>query len=72
MLAVARRMAGDGLERLAEDDGRCEDTEQAATVGGEEGVLHAITLMKAEILRSMALLGCVDFSALPSRARPPL
>ena len=40
---------------------------QAAAVGGEEGVLHAIALMKAEILRSMALLGCVDFSDLPSR-----
>ncbi len=44
---------------------------QAAAVGGEAGVLHAIDLMKAEILRSMALLGCADFSDLPARVVLP-
>ena len=39
----------------------------AAVVGGQAGVAHAIDLLRAEILRDMALLGCDGLAALPQR-----
>ncbi|OGA19723.1 MAG: alpha-hydroxy-acid oxidizing enzyme [Betaproteobacteria bacterium RIFCSPLOWO2_02_FULL_63_19] len=36
----------------------------AAAVAGEEGVRHAIALLRQEIDRDLALLGCADISAL--------
>lgn len=39
----------------------------AAVVGGEAGVLHAIELLRAEVLRDMALLGCNRLDELPGR-----
>lgn len=41
----------------------------AAVVGGQEGVAHAVRLLQAEVSRDLALLGCTDFSELPSRIR---
>lgn len=39
----------------------------AAVVGGQAGVAHAIELLRAEILRDMALLGCDSLATLPQR-----
>jgi len=39
----------------------------AAAIAGEEGVLRAIELMRAEISRDMALLGCEQLSEVASR-----
>lgn len=39
----------------------------AAATGGEEGVAQAIKLLRSEIDRDMALLGCVQFSELAER-----
>jgi L-lactate dehydrogenase (cytochrome) len=44
----------------------------AAVIGGQEGVAYAIRLLQAEVARDMALLGCNDFSELPTRIRPHL
>jgi L-lactate dehydrogenase (cytochrome) len=41
----------------------------AAVVGGEAGVALAIELLRREIDRDMALLGCTDFSTLAERIR---
>ena len=41
----------------------------AAAVGGQAGAMHALALLKAEILRDMALLGCADFHDLATRVR---
>ena len=41
----------------------------AAVVGGQAGVTRAIDLLKAEILRDMALLGCINFNDLATRVR---
>jgi L-lactate dehydrogenase (cytochrome) len=47
----------------------------AAVIGGEAGVIRAIELLRTEILRDMALLGCVEASQLEGRivtaASPP-
>ncbi len=39
----------------------------AAALGQEEGVAHVIKLLASEIDRTIALLGCADFSALDKR-----
>ncbi len=39
----------------------------AAALGEQEGVAHAIDLMKQEVYRNLALLGCNDLSNLASR-----
>jgi len=39
----------------------------AAVVGGQAGVTHAIELLRSEVLRDMALLGCKDLAVLPQR-----
>ncbi|HVV95490.1 MAG TPA: alpha-hydroxy acid oxidase [Hyphomicrobiales bacterium] len=43
----------------------------AAAVGGVAGVLHAVSLLKSEIDRDLALLGCTDLSDLASRLALP-
>jgi L-lactate dehydrogenase (cytochrome) len=43
----------------------------AAAVGGIAGVLHGIGLLKSEIDRDLALLGCTDLSDLASRLSLP-
>ena len=43
----------------------------AAVVGGQGGVTRAIELLKAEILRNMAMLGCINFNDLSTRVRRP-
>ena len=37
-----------------------------AAAGGEEGVLHALDLLKSEVDRVMALIGCASIEALGS------
>ena len=39
----------------------------AAALGEEEGVAHAIELLAAEVDRTIALLGCVDFNEISQR-----
>lgn len=42
----------------------------AAVVGGQAGVAHAIELLRAEVLRDLALLGCRSLEDLPGRVVP--
>jgi L-lactate dehydrogenase (cytochrome) len=42
----------------------------AVAIAGEEGVLRAIEILREEVDRDLALLGCVDFSDLSSRVLP--
>lgn len=42
----------------------------AAALGGTPGIRHAITLLRTEIHRNMALLGCRDLSDIASRVKP--
>jgi len=44
----------------------------AATIAEEAGIAHAITLLKEEINRDLALLGCTDLSDLASRVVPAI
>jgi L-lactate dehydrogenase (cytochrome) len=44
----------------------------AATIAEEAGIAHAITLLKEEIRRDLALLGCTDLSDLASRVVPAI
>ena len=42
----------------------------AAALGGTDGVRHAVSLLRSEILRNLALLGCRDMSEVKDRVRP--
>jgi L-lactate dehydrogenase (cytochrome) len=44
----------------------------AATIAEEAGIAHAIALLKEEIRRDLALLGCTDLSDLASRVVPAI
>ena len=44
----------------------------AATIAEEAGMAHAIALLKEEIRRDLALLGCTDLSDLASRVVPAI